>query len=89
MTLENSVRLFAGIMVLISLALYFFVTPYGLYLTAFVGFNLIQSSLTGDAGNEDLCEMFLSEDVIDEQREQDNESEISAPSADAAYCDEI
>ena len=47
MTLENSVRLFAGIMVLISLALYFFVTPYGLYLTAFVGFNLIQSSLTG------------------------------------------
>ncbi len=47
MTLENSVRLFAGIMVLISLALYWFVTPYGLWLTAFVGFNLIQSSLTG------------------------------------------
>ncbi len=47
MTLENTVRLFAGIMVLISLALYWWVTPYGLYLTAFVGFNLIQSSLTG------------------------------------------
>jgi hypothetical protein len=34
-------------MVLLSLALYWWVTPYGLYLTAFVGFNLIQSSLTG------------------------------------------
>ena len=47
MTLENAVRLFAGIMVWISLVLYYFVSPYWLLLTAFVGFNLIQSSFTG------------------------------------------
>ena len=47
MTLENAIRLMAGSMVMISLALYYFVTPYGLYLTAFVGLNLVQSSFTG------------------------------------------
>lgn len=46
MTVENSVRLFAGFMVLLSLALYHFVSPYWLLLTAFVGLNLIQSSIT-------------------------------------------
>lgn len=47
MTVERAVRIFAGTMVLISLGLYYFVTPYGLYLTAFVGLNLFQSGLTG------------------------------------------
>lgn len=47
MTLENSIRLLAGSLVLISLALYYFVSPWWLLLTAFVGFNLVQSSLTG------------------------------------------
>ena len=46
MTLENTVRLFAGFMVLLSLTLYYFVSPYWLLLTAFVGLNLIQSSIT-------------------------------------------
>jgi hypothetical protein len=46
MTLENSIRLFAGIMILVSLLLYFYVSPWGLALTAFVGLNLIQSSFT-------------------------------------------
>ena len=46
MTVENSVRLLAGIMILISLAIYQFWTPYGLLLTVFVGLNLIQSSFT-------------------------------------------
>ena len=46
MSVENSVRLFAGIMIFISLAIYQFWTPYGLILTLFVGFNLIQSSFT-------------------------------------------
>jgi len=46
MTVENSVRLFAGFMVLLSLALYYFVSPYWLFLSAFVALNLIQSSLT-------------------------------------------
>ncbi len=46
MTLENSVRLVAGILVLASLALGYFVSHYWLLLTAFVGFNLVQSSFT-------------------------------------------
>lgn len=46
MALENMVRLLAGSFVLLSLALYYFVSPYGLFLAAFVGLNLIQSSLT-------------------------------------------
>lgn len=46
MTLENSVRLFAGSMVIISLLIYFYLSPWGLALTAFVGLNLIQSSYT-------------------------------------------
>lgn len=46
MTLENSIRLFAGSMILISLLIYYFVSPWGLALTAFVGLNLLQSSLT-------------------------------------------
>lgn len=47
MTLDNAVRAFAGTMVLISVALTYFVHPYFVWLTVFVGFNLIQSSFTG------------------------------------------
>ena len=46
MTLENSIRLLAGSLVLVSLALYYWVSPWGLLLAAFVGFNLVQSSFT-------------------------------------------
>jgi hypothetical protein len=46
MTLENSIRLLAGSLVLTSVALGYFVSPYWFLLTAFVGLNLIQSSLT-------------------------------------------
>ncbi len=46
MTLENSIRMFAGLMVLLSLVLYYFVSPYWLLLTVFVGLNLLQSSVT-------------------------------------------
>lgn len=46
MALENMVRLLAGSFILLSLALYYFVSPYWLFLTAFVGLNLLQSSLT-------------------------------------------
>lgn len=46
MTLENSIRLMAGIMVLLSLGLGYFVSPYWYLLTAFVGLNLVQSSFT-------------------------------------------
>jgi len=46
MTLENSIRLLAGTLVLISVALGYLVSLNWLLLTAFVGFNLIQSSFT-------------------------------------------
>jgi hypothetical protein len=46
MTLENSIRLLAGTLVLISVILGYFVSPYWFLLTAFVGFNLVQSSFT-------------------------------------------
>ena len=46
MTIENSIRMMAGSMILISLGLYYFVSPYGLLLAVFVGFNLLQSSIT-------------------------------------------
>ena len=43
MTVERGLRLMAGIMVLLSLALAHFVSPYWLWLTVFVGLNLLHS----------------------------------------------
>ena len=47
MNLDRSVTLFAGIMVLVSVALTLWVSPLFVWLTVFVGANLIQSSFTG------------------------------------------
>lgn len=47
MSIDRAVLAFAGIMVLVSLALSHFVHPGFVWLTAFVGVNLIQSSITG------------------------------------------
>ena len=47
MTVERSVTAFAGFMVLLSLALWWLVHPGFIWLTVFVGFNLLQSSFTG------------------------------------------
>lgn len=46
MNLENSIRLLAGSLVLLSVSLGYLVSPYWFLLTAFVGVNLIQSSFT-------------------------------------------
>ncbi len=46
MTVEVAVRMLAGVMILISLALAHFVSPYWLLLTTFVGLNLLQSAFT-------------------------------------------
>jgi hypothetical protein len=46
MTVERGLRLMAGVVILISLALAHFVSHYWLWLTAFVGLNLLQSSFT-------------------------------------------
>jgi hypothetical protein len=47
MTVENAIRILAGTLVLISLALAHWVSEWWLLLGAFVGFNLIQSAFTG------------------------------------------
>jgi Inner membrane protein YgaP-like, transmembrane domain len=44
---DRAVLTFAGIMVLISAALAWLVSPYWLLLTVFVGLNLIQAAFTG------------------------------------------
>ena len=46
MKLEIIIRCFAGTFVLASLLLAQYYSPYWLWLTAFVGFNLLQSSFT-------------------------------------------
>jgi hypothetical protein len=46
MTVERALRTMAGFMILLSLALAHFVSPYWLLLTAFVGLNLLQSGFT-------------------------------------------
>ncbi|MFG1350111.1 DUF2892 domain-containing protein [Xanthobacter autotrophicus] len=47
MSVDRAVMLFAGIMVLASLGLGLFVSPHWFWLTAFVGANLMQASVTG------------------------------------------
>lgn len=47
MTLDRSVMLFAGCMVLLSVLLTTFVSAYFVWFTVFIGLNLIQSSFTG------------------------------------------
>ena len=47
MNLDRAVLAFAGTMVLASLALAHFASPLWLWLTAFVGANLLQASVTG------------------------------------------
>ena len=47
MTLDRAVMAFAGFMVLLSLALTHYVHPAWIWLTVFVGANLLQASFTG------------------------------------------
>jgi len=46
MTVERGLRLMAGVVVLLSVVLAVGVSPYWLFLTAFVGLNLLQSAFT-------------------------------------------
>ena len=54
MTLERYIRLIAGSLVLASLALGTWVSPYWYLFTAFVGLNLFQSALTKWCLMEDI-----------------------------------
>ncbi|MBP6012109.1 MAG: DUF2892 domain-containing protein [Alphaproteobacteria bacterium] len=47
MTIDKAVLVFAGFMVLLSLVLTYYVSPWWVLLTIFVGVNLIQSAFTG------------------------------------------
>jgi hypothetical protein len=47
MSVDRAVMAFAGCVVLLSLALGWFVSPYWYLLTAFAGLNMIQASFTG------------------------------------------
>ena len=47
MTVERAVEAFAGFMVLLSVALTYFVHPNWVWLTVFVGANLFQQAFTG------------------------------------------
>ena len=47
MTVERGLRLMAGVMILLSLGLAHYCSHYWLLLTAFVGLNMFQASLTG------------------------------------------
>lgn len=54
MNMERYIRLIAGSLILISLALAHWVNPNWLWFTAFVGANLFQSSLTRWCLMEDI-----------------------------------
>ncbi len=47
MNIDRAVLAFAGIMILASLLLAWYLSPYWLLLTAFVGLNLLQAGFTG------------------------------------------
>ena len=53
MSIDRVVLAFAGLMVLLSLLLGIYVSPYWFWFTAFVGANLLQSAFTG------LCPLAL------------------------------
>jgi hypothetical protein len=47
MNIDKAVMAFAGLIVLLSVALAHFVSPWWLLLTVFAGVNLMQASITG------------------------------------------
>jgi hypothetical protein len=47
MNIDRAVVAFAGTMILLSLLLGIYVSPYWFWFTAFVGANLLQSAFTG------------------------------------------
>lgn len=47
MNIDKAVFRFAGVVLLASLALAHFFSPYWLWLSAFVGVNMLQASFTG------------------------------------------
>jgi hypothetical protein len=59
MTVERTIRAIAGTFILGSLALGWFVSPYWFLFTAFVGVNLVQSSITKWCLMEDILKKTI------------------------------
>lgn len=59
MTLERTIRAIAGVFILVSVALGWYVSPYWFLFTAFVGANLLQSSLTKWCLMEDILKKTI------------------------------
>ena len=47
MSVERAVLAFAGSMILLSVALFYWVSPWWLLFTVFIGLNMLQSAFTG------------------------------------------
>ena len=47
MSLDRAVLAFAGVMILLSVALTFWVSPLWMWFTVFIGVNMLQSAFTG------------------------------------------
>ena len=58
MTIENAVRLMAGIMVLLSVVLMHYVHAHFIWLTVFVGIMLVQSVFTGFCPAQNVFKML-------------------------------
>jgi len=54
MTMDRKIRVIAGTLLLVSLALAVWVSPWWLLFTAFIGLNLLQSGLTKWCLMEDI-----------------------------------
>lgn len=58
MTLDRSVLAFAGLMILASVALTVWVSPLFVWLTVFIGLNLLQSAFTGFCPAASVFKLF-------------------------------
>ncbi len=58
MTVDKAVRALAGTIVLLSVALTYWVSPWFVLLTLFVGANLLQSAFTGFCPAEKVFRMM-------------------------------
>lgn len=58
MTVERGLRLMAGVMVLLSIALTYYVSHYWMWLTVFIGLNLLQSASRTGARRWPFCALW-------------------------------
>ncbi len=59
MKMEQYIRAIAGLFILVSLTLGYFLSPYWYLFTAFVGLNLFQSAFTGLCPMENILEKIF------------------------------